>query len=445
LQDRKAKPISPTKVFEASEVEDAFRYMQKGIHIGKVLVRIPKNFNSIPITTAAKSLELSSEKTYLLVGGLGGLGRAISTWMVERGVRRFVYLSRSAGSSKDVPFINELEFQGCSVQTIAGSVGKLEDVQRAISVAPTQIGGVLQMSMVLRDTLFSGHTVDDWSAVVDPKVKGTWNLHYALKDHPLDFFVLFSSLSGIVGTRGQAAYAAANTFLDSFVSYRHGLGLPASCLDIGMMTGIGYLAENSSLYDNLQGQDLHPLGETDLIDALQLSIASNQSSKTASIVDGIKDPSQLVLGLRSRKPLSDPTNRAVWKHDRRMSLYHNTSSTTTAAGVSGNDSLKEFLDSIAVDSSILDAQSSMEFLSRLIGTQIYAFMMHPIEELEAFQTLSGLGVDSLVTIEIRNWWRRNLGVEVSTLEILGAGTISGLAALAIEGLTKKIGGVSETQ
>ena len=413
--------------------------------MGKVLVRMPDKFDAIPTTAAKKTLELSSEKSYLLIGGLGGLGRAISTWMVECGARHFVYLSRSAGSPKNAAFIKELEFQGCSVQLVAGSVANIEDVERAVSAALPPIGGVLQMSMVLRDTLFAEHTFEDWNAVVDPKVKGTWNLHNALKDQPLDFFVLFSSISGIVGTRGQAAYAAANTFLDSFVSYRHGLGLPASCLDIAMMVGIGYLAENASLYDHLQGQDFHPLREVDLIDALQLSMASQLSSKTGSIIDGIKDPSQLVLGLRSRKPLSDSANRTIWKHDRRMSLYHNTSGTTSTSGISGNDGLNVFLDSIVADSSLLDAQLSMEFLSRLIGTQIYLFMMHPIEELEVSQTLSGLGVDSLVTIEIRNWWRRSLGVEVSTLEILGAGTISGLAALAVDGLKKKIGVVAEKQ
>ena len=135
------------------------------------------------------------------------------------------------------------------------------------------------MSMNLRDTLFSEQGFDDWRTVVDPKIQGTWNLHHALKHKPQTFFVLFSSISGIVGTRGQAAYAAANTFLDSFVSYRHRLGLPASALDIGMMTGIGYLAENTSLQDLLKAQDNHALSETDLIDALQLSISSNSASE----------------------------------------------------------------------------------------------------------------------------------------------------------------------
>lgn len=439
LKEKKIEPINPLKIFQSSEIEDAFRYMQKGLHIGKVLIRMPNSFEKVPTKVASSNIRFSAEKTYLLVGGLGGLGRAISTWMAERGARQFTYLSRSAGSSKNLSFIQELESQGCTVKVIVGSVSHLKDVEKAIKASQSPISGVLQMSMVLRDTLFSEHRFEDWCTVVDPKIKGTWNLHHALQNHKLDFFLLFSSFSGIVGLRGQAAYAAANTFLDSFVSYRHLNGLPASVLDIGVMTDIGYLVGNESLQESLIAQDNHILKEADLIDALQLSISSNMPAEN-SVVDGIKNPSHLVLGMRSRRPLSDQACRAVWRHDRRMGIYHNTSSSSASISPgSGNDGLKIFLERTRADPSALDDASSIDFLSELIGTQIYTFMMHPIEELDVSQSLAGLGVDSLVTIEIRNWWRRSLGFEASTLEILSAGTIIGLARLAVEGLKKKVG------
>ncbi|EPE33257.1 NAD(P)-binding Rossmann-fold containing protein [Glarea lozoyensis ATCC 20868] len=438
LREGHIKPINPRKVFEYTEAEEAFRYMQKGIHIGKVLVKMPEpgeHINTRPLMT---KIALHEHKTFILIGGLGGLGRAISTWMIERGARHFIYLSRSAGSEKDLPFIQELEAQKCSIQTIAGSVANMADVKRAIAAAKSPIGGILQMSMVLRDQLFAEHDFEDWRTVVDPKVKGTWNLHHALEGHDLDFFVLFSSISGIVGTKGQTAYAAANTFLDSFVLYRHGLGLPASAIDIGMMTEIGYVAETKALHGMVGAKALHALRETDLIDALQLSIASNSSVKK-STVPGIRNASSLVIGLRPTKPLDDPTDTTPWKHDRRMSLYHDVSSGPTQSTSSSNDNLRAFLGSVETTPSTLDSAASFEFLARLIGTQLYVFMMHPIEDLDFAQTLSGLGVDSLVTLEVRNWWKRSLGVDVSTLEILGAGTIEGLAKLAGEGLKRKYG------
>jgi hypothetical protein len=294
------------------------------------------------------------------------------------------------------------------------------------------------MSMVLRDQVFAEHDFDDWRSVVDPKVKGIWNLHHTLKGHDQDFFVLFSSISGIIGLKGQAAYGAANTFLDAFVSYRHGLGLPTSALDIGVIAEIGYVAESKALQGVMGTRDLYTLREADLIDALQLSIASNSPSNKL-VFEGIFNPSSLVIGLRSIRPMEDVTNRAPWKHDKRMSIYHNASSGSAETTSSSDDGLRVFMSTVESSPGNLDSTESFNFLSNLIGKQIYVFMMYPIEDLDISQTLSGLGVDSLVTLEIRNWWKRSLGLEISTLEILGAGTIEGLARLAVEGLKKRFG------
>lgn len=84
-----------------------------------------------------------------------------------------------------------------------------------------------------------------------PKVKGAWNLHNALHDHQLDFFILFSSISAIVGQLGQGNYSAANTFLDSFVQYRHSLNLPASAINFGVMEDVGYVSQNPAALEQL--------------------------------------------------------------------------------------------------------------------------------------------------------------------------------------------------
>jgi aryl carrier-like protein len=433
------KPIDPIKVFEAREIQGAMRYMQKGVHIGKVLVQMPCASKDLSSTISSKKLQFNPKKSYLLVGGLGGLGKAVSIWMVESGARHFIYLSPSAGSEKHGTFIKELEMQDCTVTTISGSVSSFQDVQNAVVSATYPIGGVLQMSMNLRDALFSEQTYADWNTVCAPKIQGTWNLHNALSSSlDLDFFVLFSSISGIIGTRGQAAYAAANTFLDSFVSYRHSSGLPASCIDIGVMSDIGYLKDQADLRELLKMQDIQPLRETDLLQALQFSIA-NSFPDIAERQSPRKIAKQLGVGLESSRTMSDPLNRVPWKYDRRTAIYHNvTTSETPDQLPSSASSLRTFMATIESDPTLLDKPSSSEFLLELIGTQIYLFMMRPVEELDVDQSLSGLGVDSLVTIEIRNWWRRSFGFEANTLEILGAGTIKGLANLAIDGLRKKL-------
>ena len=145
------QPIKPMKLFEGTQIVDAFRYMQKGQHIGKIVVRVPEDPERLEVTAMKEKLALRPESSYLLVGGLGGLGRAISTWMVEHGARSLVYLSRSAGKSpEDQSFFRELEAQGCLVQCFPGSVTNLDEVKHAVGNAAMPIAGVMQMSMVLR-------------------------------------------------------------------------------------------------------------------------------------------------------------------------------------------------------------------------------------------------------------------------------------------------------
>ena len=139
------------KTFKATQVLDAFKYMQRGQHIGKIVVTMPDDPADLEITAVEPELILRSDVSYLLVGGLGGLGRAISTWLVEQGACNIVYLSRSAGESeKDENFFRELRSQGCTIQTFAGSVSDLSDVQRAVNGAVAPIAGVMHLSMVLK-------------------------------------------------------------------------------------------------------------------------------------------------------------------------------------------------------------------------------------------------------------------------------------------------------
>ena len=148
------KPIRPIHFYPVQQLIAAFRYMQKGQHIGKIVIKIPKEAKQISAVKVPRLVMLSDELTYILVGGLGGLGKPLTTWMVERGARSFVFLSRSAGkSSEDQVFFRELESQGCCAVAVAGSVAELADVKRAMQAAPTPIAGVIQMPMVLRVSL----------------------------------------------------------------------------------------------------------------------------------------------------------------------------------------------------------------------------------------------------------------------------------------------------
>lgn len=155
-RQRAIGPIKPMKVFDARQIVDVFKYMQKGQHIGKIVVTMPNDPQELGVRAVKHGLHLRPEASYLLVGGLGGLGRATSTWMVERGARNLVFLSRSAGKSEgDQLFFRELEAQGCLVQAFSGSISFLDDVKRAVENTAAPLAGVIHMSMVLKVRLLN--------------------------------------------------------------------------------------------------------------------------------------------------------------------------------------------------------------------------------------------------------------------------------------------------
>jgi hypothetical protein len=434
------KPISPMKEFDAAKIEDAFRYMQQGAHIGKIVVRIPQDQYQLPVTPVRQKLQLRGEASYVLAGGLGGLGAAVSSWLVECGARHIIFISRSAGSKDDdQALFRELEVQGCTVQAILSDITNLEDVKTAIQSAEKPIAGVIHMAMVLQDQKFSKMSYGEWRAAVAPKVDGTWNLHKALDGTNLDFFVFFSSVSGSFGIPHQSNYASGNSYQDAFVQYRHKLGLPASVLDIGAMDDIGYIALNQVVQDSLRSAGMWFLRENDLLDALHLSILQSTpepaiESWNATFVE----KSQLVIGLRATKPMSEPSNRVIWKADKRVDILRNLESNAISAIESSTaDSLSSTLTEIELSPSLLGTAKILESITNEIGICIYKFMLQPLEELDIKKSLSALGVDSLVTIELRNWLKRRMAIDVSTLEILNGGNIESVGAIAIERLKER--------
>lgn len=128
--------------------------MQSGRHIGKIIIKMPSDPLLLDITSSAANptLTLREDRTYLLVGGLGGLGRSVATWMVERGARHLMFMSRSAdpGDLELARYVGELTSQGCEVQVVTGSVSEMGDVRRAVEMASKPIAGVINLSMVLR-------------------------------------------------------------------------------------------------------------------------------------------------------------------------------------------------------------------------------------------------------------------------------------------------------
>lgn len=423
--------------------------MQKGLHIGKIGISLRPSHDvhdiSFSTTPRARTMAFNSSASYLLVGGLGGLGRAIATWMVDNGARSLIFLSRSAGKgAADEGFVAELQSMSCAAHLVAGDVTDPGDVARAVAAAPAThpLKGVIQLSMVLRDQNFDVMSIEDWTAAVAPKVQGTWNLHRATegKGDALDFFVLFSSLSGMIGQPGQANYASANTFLDAFAQYRNGLGLAASVVDIGAVEDVGFISQQAGLMNKMKASGFKGVTEQELLDAMAVAMSARPQAAKAKAANGASrfvDSNTFVLGLGSTIPLNSAANRAVWKKDRRMAAYHN-AATGGADAAASNETLKTFLATVKEDPAVLKAPESSKLLALEIGRKLFDLLLKPQEDLNTSWPLVDLGLDSLVALELRSWWKQVFGFDISVLEMLGMGSLDALGQHAADGMMRGI-------
>lgn len=439
-------PIRPIQIFDAESVQEAFRVMQQGHHLGKLVISLRDVDGRLKMdakaATAIREPKLEHSASYLLAGGLGGLGRSIARYLIERNARKLVFLSRSAGDGpEDANFVGELESLGCAVQLVKGSVSNKDDVVRAIQLAPN-LRGILQASMVLRDETFSRMSYEDWNTATIPKVRGTWNLHEvtAQAGIKLDFFILLSSMSGTTGLAGQSNYASANTFLDSFVQYRTGLGLRASCIDLGAVQDAGYVANDEALLKRMNLANTNGVSERELLEAIGRAILSPPAKpESGESRVGFVDNNTFILGLLTTVPLGSQESRAFWKKDRRMAVYHNASMEPANSSEASSDVLKAFLTKAKVEPAILKTTEAVGLLAVEIGKKLFMFLLKSEEDLDVSTPLAALGLDSLVGVEMRSWWRQTIGFDITVLEMLGMGTLEGLGRHAAQGLLKLLG------
>ncbi|KAF7552999.1 hypothetical protein G7Z17_g3945 [Cylindrodendrum hubeiense] len=441
-----AKPIHPISHFDAAKVEDAMRFMQKGNHIGKVVISLPDNQEDLEAQPYRPKFQLSGSLSYLLVGGLGGIGQAIAIWMAEAGAKEIVFFSRSATTpDKYDKFVKELECLGCSAVMVSGSVASESDTKRAVNSSSKPLGGVIHMSMVLNDSALPDMSFQDWQTTLAPKVDGTWRLHRALLDEQQNpaFFILFSSVSGLCGQWGQSNYAAANTFLDAFTQYRHSQGLPSATIDVGVVEDVGYVSRNPQVLNHFHAASMHVIYERDLLDSLQVCIdrchklhlsQSLPPSTSATDLGRIAyiNKAQLALGVRSTQPLAATGNRIIWRRDIRMSIYRNLEQTEKAVSGSGNEQLKKFLADVALNPDLLDGEDAALFLAGEIGKTLFAFMLRDEDLLDISRPMSALGLDSLVAVELKNWFRQTFGLEMTVMQVMESPSLADLGKKTAE-------------
>ncbi|WP_299486087.1 type I polyketide synthase [Acaryochloris sp. IP29b_bin.137] len=234
--EEKALTPVPYQVFPITEASQAFRCMQQAQHIGKIVL----DFEPDP------PISIQADATYLLTGGLGGLGLSTAEWLVEQGARHLALVSRRTELSADVTTaVERLRQQGTSVALLQADVANRAQLDRALAqVRDTlpPLRGVIHAAGILEDGVLQQLTWEQMQTVLAPKIWGAWNLHELTKKQSLDLFVLYSSAAALLGSPGQGSHVAANSFLDALAHHRRQLGLPALSINWGPWSEVGSAA-----------------------------------------------------------------------------------------------------------------------------------------------------------------------------------------------------------
>jgi myxalamid-type polyketide synthase MxaB len=226
----------PMTTFAIDNAAEAYRFMQQTRHIGKVVL------------TLGESSTVRGDASYLVTGGLGGLGLRVADSLVSAGARHLVLAGRSGASGQAQSAIEEMRRRGASVEIVQGDVSNPADAAAMISTCEraAPLRGVIHAAGVLREALVGDQSADSFASVMAPKVRGGWELHRLGRGIPLDFFVCFSSMASLTGSPGQTNYAAANGFLDALATMRRAEGLPAVSIqwapwaEVGMAAGLEF-------------------------------------------------------------------------------------------------------------------------------------------------------------------------------------------------------------
>jgi NAD(P)-dependent dehydrogenase (short-subunit alcohol dehydrogenase family)/acyl carrier protein len=259
------------EVYPLTEAKTAFRRMQQARHIGKIVLQMPK------------PLQPRDDRTYLITGGLGALGLFTAAHLAQLGAGDIVLTSRRMPDADAQRAIDDItERHRCRIHTFAADIGdeaQAEELLARIRAELPPLAGVAHLAGVLDDALLPQQSVARFRSALAPKALGAWHLHRLTKNDDLDFFILYSSASSVLGSPGQANYATANALLDGLVADRQAQGLPATSVNWGPWAQ-GGMATSHAARANLSAQGLIPLEPTAALSALDEVVAHGTGQAT---------------------------------------------------------------------------------------------------------------------------------------------------------------------
>lgn len=418
IEDGVIKPINPITVYPMAEAVDAMRLLQAGRHMGKVVLSVGPQ-EMVKVRPQSPRAKLSPTASYLLIGGVGGIGRSTAHWMATHGAKNLILLSRSAGTNKNTAaFVAELEDAGCRVKAISCDVTDPIDLSGALGICAEegfpQIKGVIQGAMVLQDSILEQMTIADYKAAVRPKVNGTRNLHREFQHADLDFFIMFSSISGLMGLASQSNYSAGGSYEDALAQWRVKQGLPAVSIDLGAVKAVGYVAETGSVAARVERIGHRLLDEELVLGALESAILSPYDA-------------QIVLGINSGPGHHwDPDGESQVGRDARFQALKYHQGQQGGGGRNGNEPGLGSLGSQLAE--VASREEAVSLVGQAIAEKLSEIFMLPIGDIDLAKPPAQYGVDSLVAVELRNMLALQAAAEISIFGIMQCASLAALAS-----------------
>lgn len=404
----------PHRTFSAERVVDAFRFMQQARHIGKVVVSLAEAPRRIERQRESRqAIRFDKDSTWLVTGGLAGFGLESARWLAARGVGSLVLLGRrGADTPGATEAIEALKKQGVSVRAIACDVtdcNALGTVIERIQKTLPPLKGILHAAMVIDDALIANLDADKIESVLRPKLLGAWNLHALTQDIPIDHFVLYSSVTTLIGNPGQANYVAANAGLEALAELRRGMGLPATCIGWGPIGDAGYLTRNEAVKDSLtQKLGNTPLDAAEALALLDRLLVANKGPSTAANFEWAT-LSRLLPSAQSA---------------RFASLNRN---------LNGADLVEDSADFRALIAGKSEEQVA-EIVRALVTQEVAQILCIGADRIEPSRSLHDLGMDSLMAVELALGLERRFGVQLPVMMLNEAPTAERVTARIVQRL-----------
>ena len=384
----------PLVLFDFRDFQNAFEVTKTGPGISVLDHGESLNIQGSLLRYIPTDNLFRSDGAYVILGGLGGLGRYLMNWMVKKGARYLVTISRSGLDSMDAgPTVTAIRKLGAEIQVYKADACNADAVSRAMMKVRKErpIRGCLNMVLVLDNSPFMTMKGSQWDRALRSKVDSTWNLHQATLSDKLDMFIMFSSISSISGNRTQANYATGNSFQNAMAVYRKSLGLPGISIALGAMSGIGVLADDHDLLRTLSQNGLKALQPDEFLKIMEAAVFESQHGERPLLSVGFEMFKTIDDVVQSRPE----QNQLFWTEwpEFGFLLDHKFRTTRAIKAISLREQLQEESGDTAHETLV---QAFLLCLSGVLG--------YDVASLDPGSSLASYGVDSLNAVSCRYWF-----------------------------------------